>query len=96
MSQPTGREQVLARAFVSLADTLVDDYDVIELLTRLVGYSVELLAADAAGLLLADPRGQLQLAAASSEDAETLELMQLQAEQGPCVQCYTSGVPVEQ
>lgn len=62
----TGREHLVARAFVSLADTLVDEY----LLDRLVGYSVELLAADAAGILLADARGELRAAAASNQDAQ--------------------------
>ena len=95
MDQPDrGRERLLSQAFVSLADTLVDDYDVIDLLDRLVGYSVELLTADAAGLLLADARGQLHLAAASSEDAGFMELLQLQAEQGPCLDCYHGAVPV--
>ena len=51
-----GREQLVSRAFVALADTLVDDYDIIDLLDRLVGYSVELLAADAAGIMLGDAR----------------------------------------
>jgi GAF domain-containing protein len=95
MNQPrSNREQLVARAFVSLADTLVDDYDVIELLTRLVGYSVELLSADAGGIMLADPGGQLRLVAASNEDAELVELMQLQNEQGPCLDCYRDGEPV--
>ena len=49
-----GRERQVSRAFV-LADTLVDDYDVIDLLDRLVGFSVELLAADAAGIVPATP-----------------------------------------
>jgi GAF domain-containing protein len=89
-----GRERLLSRAFVSLADSLADDYDVIDLLDRLVGYSVELLDADAAGLLLADARGQLHLAAASNEDAGLMELMQLQAEQGPCLDCYHTVAPV--
>jgi hypothetical protein len=64
----TGREHLVTRAFVSLADTLVDEYDIIDLLDRLVGYSVELLAADAAGIVLADARGELRAVAASSED----------------------------
>jgi hypothetical protein len=64
----TGREHLITRAFVSLADTLVDQYDIIDLLDRLVGYGVELLAADAAGIVLADPHGRLRAVAASSED----------------------------
>ena len=90
----TSREQLLIRAFVGLADTLVDDYDVIDLLDRLVGYSVELLAADAAGILLADPHGALRVVASSNEQTEWIELMQLQADQGPCVECFRSGAPV--
>ena len=55
MSQAvSGREQLVSRAFLSLADILVDDYDMIDLLDRLVGYSAELLAADAAGIVLGD------------------------------------------
>jgi GAF domain-containing protein len=88
------REQVVSRAFVALADTLVDDYDVIELLTRLVDYSVELLDADAAGIMLADPGGALRSVAFSNEDARLTELMQLQAKQGPCVDCYRTAGPV--
>jgi GAF domain-containing protein len=95
MSQPSGgRERLVSRAFVALADTLVDEYDVIDLLDHLVAYSVELLAADAAGILLADARGELHAVASSSEDAEMLELLQLQAEQGPCVDCFRSAAPV--
>jgi GAF domain-containing protein len=89
-----GREQLVSRAFVALADTLVDDYDTIELLTRLVDYSVELLTAQAGAIMLADPHNQLRVAAYSSEDARLAELMQLQADQGPCLDCYRSGSPV--
>ena len=60
------REALLTRAFVDLADTLVDDYDVIDVLDRLVAHSVTLLAAHAAGILLVDPRGQLRVVASSS------------------------------
>jgi GAF domain-containing protein len=90
----TGREHLVTRAFVSLADTLVDEYDIIDLLDRLVGYSVELLAADAAGIVLADARGRLRAVAASSEDAQLMELLQLQSDQGPCLDCVRSGSPV--
>ena len=89
-----GREQLLTRAFVGLADTMVDDYDIIELLDRLVSYSVELLAADAAGIMLVDSQRNLQVVACSHEDAEMMELLQLQADQGPCVECLRTGAPV--
>jgi transcriptional regulator with GAF, ATPase, and Fis domain len=90
----TGREGPLARAFVALADTLVDEYDMLDLLDRLVNVSVGLLAADAAGIVLADPRGRLTVVAASSDAAKLLEVLQLQNEQGPCLEAYRSGNPV--
>lgn len=85
------REEQVGRAFVALADSLVDDYDVVDLLGRLVGHCVDLLAADAAGLLLADARHELRVVAASSEDATTMELLALQADEGPCLECYRSA-----
>jgi transcriptional regulator with GAF, ATPase, and Fis domain len=92
-SAPT-REQQLVRAFVDMADTLVDDYDVVDLLHRLAGYCVSLLGATAAGLLLSDQRGSLLVVAASDERTRLLELLQLQADQGPCLDAYRTGVPV--
>jgi GAF domain-containing protein len=89
-----GREQLLSRAFVRLADTLVDDYDIIDLLDRLVGYSVELLTADAAGILLVDSQQALQVVASSHEDANVMELLQLQSDQGPCMECFSTGEAV--
>jgi hypothetical protein len=93
MSTPD-REQDVALAFVALADTLVDDYDVIDLLDRLAGSSVELLAAEAAGILLGDAESTLRVVATTNEQVEWMELLQLQAEEGPCLDCYRSGVPV--
>jgi len=88
------REQSLVDAFVLLADTLVDDYDVVDLLDRLVTSAVELLNASAAGLLLADQRGHLSVVASSSEDTRLLEVFQLQNEQGPCLDCIKGSAPV--
>ncbi|WP_020658912.1 GAF and ANTAR domain-containing protein [Amycolatopsis benzoatilytica] len=88
-------ENLLLRAFVDMADTLVDDYDVADMLHRLAGYCVELLGASAAGLLLADQRGGLQVAASSHESSRLLELLQLQTEQGPCLDAYRAGEPVQ-
>ncbi|MGI8648388.1 MAG: transcriptional regulator [Acidimicrobiales bacterium] len=88
------REGRVAQAFVELADTLVDDYDVADLLHTLAEQCVRLLDAAAAGLLLADQRGSLQVLASSSEGARLLELFQLQTEEGPCVECFHTQAPV--
>ena len=88
------REQALSEAFVKAADTLVDDFDVIDFLHTLAERCVELLAVDAAGLMLADHRGTLHASAASSESARLLELFELQTDAGPCVDCYRSAAPV--
>jgi GAF domain-containing protein len=81
----------LTRTFVDLADTLVDEFDVIELLHVLAGRCVDLLGVDAAGVMLADADGVLRLAAASSERARLLELFELQNDQGPCLDSFRTG-----
>jgi transcriptional regulator with GAF, ATPase, and Fis domain len=88
-------EQQLAEAFVEMADTLGDDFDVIDFLHVLADRCVRLLNVSAAGLLLTDQRGALQLVAASSEQTRLLESLQLQTDQGPCVNCFRTGRPVE-
>ncbi|MFB9924578.1 GAF and ANTAR domain-containing protein [Amycolatopsis halotolerans] len=87
-------ENELLRAFVDMADTLVDEYDVADMLHRLARYCVSLLGASAAGLLLADQRGGLEVVASSDEGTRMLELLQLQTEQGPCLDAYRSGQSV--
>jgi len=87
--------ELLAETFVELTDTMVADFDVIDLLHVLTDRSVQLLDVSAAGLLLADPRGPLRVVAASSEAARLLELFQIQNDQGPCLDCFRSGEPVE-
>src|ERR1700751_5025205 len=88
------RETRVLGAVVSLVDSLLDDFDVVDLLTGLTEHCAELLDISAAGILLADPLQHLRLLAATSEQARELELFQLQAEEGPCVDCYTTGQPV--
>ncbi|MFF7950255.1 GAF domain-containing protein [Streptomyces griseorubiginosus] len=87
------RERRLAEIFVEVADSLVDDFDVIDLLQRLSTRCVELLDVSAAGILLADAHGELQIIAASDEHTRLLELFALQHDQGPCVECYRTGNP---
>jgi len=86
--------QLLSETFVELTDTMVADFDVIDFLHVLTSRSAELLDVAAAGLLLADPRGELRVVAASSEAARLLELFQLQSDEGPCLDCFRSGQPV--
>jgi transcriptional regulator with GAF, ATPase, and Fis domain len=86
--------ELLSDTFVELADTMVAEFDVIDFLHLLTDRSVALLGASAAGVVLADPRGELRVAAASSEEAGLLELFQLQNDQGPCLDCFRTGRPV--
>ena len=88
------RESSLARTFVQLTDTLVADFDVVELLTLLADRCVELLDVGAAGLMLAGADGDLRVMASSSEAMRVLELYELQAQEGPCLDCHRTGRPV--
>lgn len=85
---------LLADVFVEMADTLVDDFDMIDFLHVLTERCVQLLDVSAAGLLLIDEQGTLRVVAASSERTRLLELFQLQTDQGPCVDCFHTGAPV--
>jgi transcriptional regulator with GAF, ATPase, and Fis domain len=88
------RYERLANAFVGLADTLVADYDVIELAQQLIDSTMTLLPIDAAGILLGDPKGELHVFASSSEQTRLLELFQVEANAGPCLEAYRTGQPV--
>src|SRR4051812_28319617 len=85
------REPMLARTFVELADTLVDEFDVVEILTLLVDRCVEILDVSAAGLMLVAPEGDLRVMASSSEAMRVVELFELQSEEGPCLDSFNTG-----
>jgi len=82
---------MLARTLVQLAENLVDNFDVVDTLTLLVDRCVEVLEVTSAGLMLAGPTGALRLAASSSDAMRVVELFELQANEGPCLDCYRSG-----
>ena len=90
-----GPEAALARAFVRLADTLASDFDIVDFLQGLSADSVEILGAEAAGVMLADGRGGLRLIASSDERMRLLELFELQGAQGPCLDAFSTGRAVQ-
>ena len=85
------RQGLAAATFVELIDTLVDDFDVIDVLTVLASRCVQLLDAAAAGILLADASGHLRVMAASTEQIALLELFQVQNQEGPCMDSFRKG-----
>ena len=89
MAQP-----LLSDVFIEMADTLVDDFDLLDFLQTLTERCVQLLGVTAAGIMLADSAGTPQVVAASSEQTRLLELFQLQTEEGPCVDCIRTGAAV--
>ena len=89
------RDRHAWETFVRLADTLVADFDVIDFLDTLAQASVELLGMAAAGILLADHTGTLNLVAASTQQARIVELAQLQRDEGPCLDVYRTGSAVQ-
>ncbi len=88
------REALLVQALVELADTLVDDFDVVELLSRLTDRCVEVLDVAVAGIMLVTSDGDLRVMASSSEAMRVLELFELQSQEGPCLDCYRTGEQV--
>lgn len=91
----TATDRRVREVFIELSDTLVDDFDIIEFLDRLAMRCSELLGVSACGIVLADHHGVLNLVAASSEEARLVELTQLQTLEGPCLDAFASGRPVQ-
>ena len=84
----------LAKIFVEVADTMVDEFDLIEFLQMLANRAAGLVDGATVGLLLADPKGRLQFMAASDETTELLEIFQIQGSDGPCLDAFRGGAPV--
>ncbi|ROS58036.1 GAF domain-containing protein [Frigoribacterium sp. PhB160] len=93
MSDST-REGQLVEVFTSLADTLVADYDVVDLLQTLVDACADLFDVTAAGIILPDRDSAFEVVVSTSEASHLIEVMQLDAEQGPCMECFRTGAVV--
>ena len=91
---PSDREDRLIATFVELADTLVESYDVSDLLHTLSARCVEIFPVDEAGIMLLDADGVLRPMASSSEDAFAMDLLEVQKEVGPCIEALETGEPV--
>ena len=87
----TSREQRLVETLILLADTLVGDFDVLDLFYILVDSVPDLIDVDEAGLLLADEEGDLRVLAVTSESVRTIELLQIHTSSGPCFDAFASG-----
>jgi GAF domain-containing protein len=87
-------EMLLIRTLVELADNLVDDFDVVDLLTLLSDRCVEVLDVSAAGIMLVASEGDLRVIASSSETMRIVEVFELQSDEGPCVDCYREGTMI--
>ena len=89
------REAEVVRSLVEMAGALVDDYDIVDLLTGLADRCVNVLGVSAAGVMAASPEGSLGLVASSSEAMRLLELFELQAQEGPCLDAFRTGERIE-
>ena len=81
----------ILQAFAKLADTLVADYDVVDLLQTLCDTCRDMLDATESGILLVDDDGALDVVTTTSESSRLVEMMQLSAEAGPCIESFTTG-----
>ena len=84
----------LSQIFVEVADTLVDDFDLLDFLHMIAVRTAGLVGASAVGILLADHHGELRFMAASDERARTLEILQVQTNEGPCLDAFRTAAPV--
>ncbi|OUE30979.1 ANTAR domain protein [Clavibacter michiganensis] len=88
---PETREELLVHTFVSLADSLVSDFDVLELLQTLVDHATMLFDASASGIIIGPDHAHLEVVASTSEKSRLVGLMQLEVGEGPYVEAVTTG-----
>ena len=88
------RQTQLVEYFVHVADTLLEDFDLVDLLHDLTVNAALVSGAASAGLVLLDHQDRVRYMAASNEEGRLLELFQIQNGDGPCLDAIRGGRPV--
>ncbi len=88
-------DEVLFATLIELADTTNTGFDLVNMTHRLVGACVEVLGVTAAGIMLADQRKSLRVFASSNEETRILELLEIQNNDGPCLEAFNTGIPID-
>jgi transcriptional regulator with GAF, ATPase, and Fis domain len=88
-------DEVLFATLIELADTTTTGFDLVSMSDRLVRACVEVLGVTAAGIMLADQRNTLRVFASSNEETRILELLELQNNDGPCLEAFHTGTPID-
>jgi GAF domain-containing protein len=86
--------QKLATIFVEVADTLVDEFDMLDYMHMITERVADLTEAPAVGMLLADQHGRLEFVAGSTESVTLVELFVVQNQEGPCQDAFRTGEAV--
>lgn len=81
----------LAGTVIEAMEAMVQDFDYVDLASSLVSSAIDLLEADAVGVMISDTTKLLHVVAASDEDMRTLEIFEIQADEGPCLDSWYSG-----
>lgn len=88
------KSERLAQVLIEITDALIGDGDPGEFLQLVTTCSASLSRAPWAGVVLAAPHGQMQLAAASTESAALNALFELDTFEGPWLDCCRTGSPI--
>ena len=94
MVSEKSREQKINAAFIAMANALMNEYDIVDLLSTLLNACTDIMGVDAGGILLADSAGNLELVASTSEEAQVVETIIIAAGEGPCIDCFNTAAPV--
>jgi phosphoserine phosphatase RsbU/P len=87
-------EKRLAGVLVDFARTLTSDFSIQTILDHLVDHVVEVIPVDGAGVLLMVSDTEHHFVAASDDVILDVEALQMDLQEGPCLQAYRTGAHV--